>query len=283
MIASDHQQVVEKPSRLRAGRDSLRRRRQAVRVRCGAEGGRGPVQLRGSRGQGAGGAPAAADPGDRQRGAGGLSREFAALYSQLGRPSIPPERLLRALLLQAFYSIRSERLLMEQLDYNLLFRWFVGLGIDDPVWHRPRSRTTATGCSRATSRPSSWRRCWTTRRSRLLSSEHFTVDGTLVEAWARMKSFRPKDDRDEPPTRRPQREPRLPRRAARQRQPRLDHRSGCAAVPQRSWQGGAALLHGPRADGEPPWPGGRGRADPRRRLRRAARGGGLGRRRAAPA
>jgi transposase len=130
----------------------------------------------------------------------GLSGEFEALYSHLGRPSIPPERLLRALLLQGFYSIRSERLLMEQLDYNLLFRWFVGLGIDDPVWH-PTAFTTnrdrllegdvaAKFLAAVLNHP---------QVEALLSREHFTVDGTLVEAWASLKSFRPKDHRDEPP------------------------------------------------------------------------------------
>jgi transposase len=90
---------------------------------------------------------------------GELSGEFAALYSHLGRPSIPPERLLRALLLQAFYSLRSERLLMEQLDYNLLVPLVCGLGIDDPVGHPTAcSPPTATACSRARWRPSSWRR-----------------------------------------------------------------------------------------------------------------------------
>jgi transposase len=129
-----------------------------------------------------------------------LSGDLAALYSHFGRPSIPPERLLRALLLQAFYSVRSERLLMEQLDYNLLYRWFVGLGIDDPVWH-PTAFTTnrdrllagdlaAKFLAAVLSHP---------RVRQLLSREHFTVDGTLVEAWASLKSFRPRDDRDEPP------------------------------------------------------------------------------------
>ena len=131
---------------------------------------------------------------------GGLSGELEPLYSHLGRPSIPPERLLRALLLQAFYSIRSERLLMEQLDYNLLYRWFVGLGIDDPVWH-PTAFTTnrdrllagevaASFLAAVLSHP---------QVKTLLSREHFTVDGTLVEAWASLKSFRPKDGRDDPP------------------------------------------------------------------------------------
>jgi transposase len=115
----------------------------------------------------------------------GLSGELEGLYSNLGRPSIAPERLLRALLLQAFYSVRSERLLMEQLDHNLLYRWFVGLGIDDPVWH-PTAFTTnrdrllagevaAKFLAAILSHP---------RVRQLLSREHFTVDGTLVEAWA---------------------------------------------------------------------------------------------------
>jgi transposase len=130
----------------------------------------------------------------------GLSGEFEALYSHLGRPSIAPERLLRALLLQAFYSVRSERLLMEQLDYNLLYRWFVGLGIDDPVWH-PTAFTTnrerllegevaGRFLAAVLDRP---------EVRRLLSDEHFSVDGTLVEAWASMKSFRPKDGPDDGP------------------------------------------------------------------------------------
>jgi hypothetical protein len=118
----------------------------------------------------------------------------------VGRPGVPPEQLLRALLLQAFYSIRSERQLMERLDFDLLFRWFVGLGIDDPVWdhstfskNRDRllegdvaTRFLATPLDRPKVR-------------RLLSSEHFSVDGTLIQAWAGMKSFRPKGGDDEPP------------------------------------------------------------------------------------
>ncbi|MCW1842213.1 IS5 family transposase [Prosthecomicrobium hirschii] len=124
----------------------------------------------------------------------GLERDFAALYSSVGRPSIPPERLLRAMLLQAFYSIRSERQLMERLDFDLLFRWFVGLGIDDPTWDhsifsKNRDRLlegdiAARFLSAVLAQP---------RVKRLLSSEHFSVDGTLIEAWASMKSFKPKD------------------------------------------------------------------------------------------
>jgi transposase len=129
-----------------------------------------------------------------------LSGEFAALYSHLGRPSIPPERLLRALLLQAFYSVRSERLLMEQLDYNLLFRWFVGLGIDDPVWHPTAFTTNRDRLLEGEVAAKVLAAVLNHARLRqLLSREHFSVDGTLIEAWASMKSFRPKDDADGPP------------------------------------------------------------------------------------
>lgn len=129
-----------------------------------------------------------------------LSRDFTKLYARDGRPSIAPEKLLRALLLQAFYSIRSERQLMEQLDYNLLFRWFVGLSIDAPIWDvsvftKNRDRllegNVATKFFAAVLDQAEVRA--------LLSSDHFSVDGTLIEAWASMKSFRRRDGKDEPP------------------------------------------------------------------------------------
>src|SRR6202008_1627843 len=131
----------------------------------------------------------------------GLSRSFTRLYADWGRPSIAPEKLLRALLLQVLYSIRSERMLMEQLEYNLLFRWFVGLNMDEPVWvptvfskNRDRllngdiaEKFFAQVLKQA-------------RASDLLSDEHFSVDGTLIEAWASQKSFQRKDqDRTPPP------------------------------------------------------------------------------------
>jgi len=129
-----------------------------------------------------------------------LSKRFEALYAPEGRPSIPPERLLRASLLQMFYSVRSERQLMERLDFDLLFRWFVGLGVDDPVWdasvfskNRDRLLNTEIAqqfLSALLALP---------RVKRLLSREHFTVDGTLLKAWASMKSFRPKDGSGNPP------------------------------------------------------------------------------------
>ena len=129
-----------------------------------------------------------------------LDAEFGALYADFGRPSIAPERLIRASLLQILFSVRSERQLMEQLDYNLLFRWFVGLGIDDPVWvptvfTKNRDRLLTTDMSRKVmaailSHP---------EVKPLLSDEHFSVDGTLVKAWASMKSFQPKDSASPPP------------------------------------------------------------------------------------
>ena len=120
-----------------------------------------------------------------------LSPRFDSLYSKVGRPSIPPERLLRALLLQVLYTIRSERMLMEQLDYNMLFRWFVGLNMDDPIWDptvftKNRQRLLEGNIARAFFKEV----LALAREKNLLSDEHFTVDGTLIEAWAGHKSFR---------------------------------------------------------------------------------------------
>lgn len=132
-----------------------------------------------------------------------LSEDFSQLYSGMGRPSIAPEMLLRAMLLQAFYSIRSERQLMERLDFDLLFRWFVGLGLDDPAWdHSTFSKNrdrllegeiAAKFLAAVLAQP---------KVKRLLSTDHFSVDGTLIEAWASMKSFKPKaqdGEDDQPP------------------------------------------------------------------------------------
>lgn len=131
-----------------------------------------------------------------------LAPLFKEMYSHTGRPSIPPEQLLRALLLQILYSIRSERMLVEQLNYNLLFRWFIGMSMDDEVWNHS---TFSKNRDRLIQHEVATHFFATTRRlaekADLLSSEHFTVDGTLIEAWASMKSFRPKDDQDQdPPT-----------------------------------------------------------------------------------
>src|SRR6476660_3535514 len=131
---------------------------------------------------------------------GSMAADFAALYPRTGRPSIPPEKLLRAMLLQACYSIRSERQLMERLEFDLLFRWFVGIGVDDAAWDhsvfsKNRERLlegdiAAKLLSAVLAHP---------RVKRLLSTDHFSIDGTLIEAWASMKSFKPKDGSDEPP------------------------------------------------------------------------------------
>jgi transposase len=130
-----------------------------------------------------------------------LDAEFERLYEGTGRQSIAPERLLRASLLQAFYSARSERQLMEQIDYNLLFRWFVGLGIDDPVWDHStfsKNRDRLLDADVAAKFLEAVLRH--TKVKRFLSDDHFSVDGTLVEAWASLKSFRARDGSDEPPS-----------------------------------------------------------------------------------
>jgi len=122
-----------------------------------------------------------------------LSPEFARLYAATGRPSIPPEQLLLALLLQTLYTIRSERLLMEELNYNLLFRWFVGLTMDDPVWnHSVFSKNRERLLEGDIAEEFMARVIGLAREHGLLSDEHFTVDGTLIEAWAGHKSFKKK-------------------------------------------------------------------------------------------
>ena len=126
--------------------------------------------------------------------------DFAALYSRLGRPGILPERLPRALLLQCFYSVRSERQLMERLEFALLFRWFVGLGVDDPVWDASTfSKNRDWLLAGELAQRILAELLALPEVKRLLSSEHFSVDGTLLRAWASQKSFRRKDGEDEPP------------------------------------------------------------------------------------
>lgn len=129
-----------------------------------------------------------------------MSSRFDEMYSQTGRPSIPPEKLLRAQLLQMLYSVRSERLLMEEIDYSVLFRWFVGMNMDEPVWDvtvftKNRDRLLDGDVAREFL-------CEVVKQAqekKLTSDEHFTVDGTLVEAWASLKSFQRKDDKNPPP------------------------------------------------------------------------------------
>jgi transposase len=129
-----------------------------------------------------------------------MSPLFEAMYAEGGRPSIAPEKLLRAQLLQMLYSVRSERLLMEEIDYSILFRWFVGLNLDDAVWDtttftKNRDRLLEAAVAKEFLAQVVER----ARGARLISDEHFTVDGTLLEAWASLKSFRPKDSKQDPP------------------------------------------------------------------------------------
>jgi transposase len=129
-----------------------------------------------------------------------MSERFDGMYAKTGRPSIPPEKLLRAQLIQMLYSVRSERLLMEEVDYSMLFRWFVGMNLDEPVWlvtvfTKNRDRLLEGDVAREFL-------CEVVEQARkknLTSDEHFTVDGTLIEAWASLKSFQRKDQKNTPP------------------------------------------------------------------------------------
>src|SRR5215467_3088372 len=129
-----------------------------------------------------------------------MSARFDAMYATTGRPSIPPEKLLRAQLIQMLYSVRSERLLMEEIDYSMLFRWFVGMNLDEAVWDvtvftKNRDRMLEGDVAREFL-------CEVVKQAReknLTSDEHFTVDGTLIEAWASLKSFQCKDQKNRPP------------------------------------------------------------------------------------
>ena len=128
----------------------------------------------------------------------GMAKDFDGMYAKTGRPSVPPERLLRAVLLQVFYTVRSERLLMEQMNYNLLFRWFVGLEMDEPVWnHAVFSKNRERVLNQEVAQEF-FQRVLAQAKPHL-SDEHFTVDGTLIEAWASQKSFQKKDGGDDQP------------------------------------------------------------------------------------
>ena len=181
-----------------------------------------------------------------------LSAPFSQMYSEIGRPSIPPEKLLRALLLQVLYTIRSERMLMEQLNYNLLFRWFVGLNMDDPVWDvtvftKNRVRLLAANVARSFFDLV----VATANEQGLMSNEHFTVDGTLLEACAGLKSFRRKEanEKDTPD------DPGNPtvnfHGEMRRNETHIDNGSGSAAGAQGCRQRGEAELQRECANGQP--------------------------------
>lgn len=137
-----------------------------------------------------------------------MSGTFEGIYAATGRPSIAPEKLIRGLLLQVLYSVRSERLLMEQLEYNLLFRWFVGLSMDEPVWnHSVFSKNRERLIQAQVVRELFAHILQQAEQAKLLSDEHFSVDGTLIDAWASLKSLRPRDENippDDPPGRNPE-------------------------------------------------------------------------------
>jgi transposase len=165
-----------------------------------------------------------------------LDVHFAGIYARGGRPSIAPERLIRAQLLQVLYSVRSERQLMEQLDYNLLFRWFVGLEMDEAVWDvtvftKNRERLIGGGIAEQLL----LKVVEQARSRQLLSEEHFTVDGTLIQAWANRRSFKE----------------RKPWPQATARYPRIDHGRGGAVVQEERCGRLRALLFRPFADREP--------------------------------
>src|SRR5713101_1127290 len=129
-----------------------------------------------------------------------LSRRFDAMYARVGRPSIPPEKLLRAQLLQMLYSIRSERLLMEEMDYSMLFRWFVGLNLDEEVWDATTFTKNRDRLLEADVAKEFLAQVGAQAGAKgLTSDEHFTVDGTLLDAWASAKSFQPKEEKNPPP------------------------------------------------------------------------------------
>ena len=201
-----------------------------------------------------------------------LEQEFAALYAPIGRPSIPPEKLLRAMLLQAFYSIRSERQLMERLEFDLLFRWFVGIGVDDAAWDhsvfsKNRERLlegdiAAKLLSAVLAHPRV-RRLLSTFFGRRHVDRSLGVDEELqAEGWL---------GRTARGRRRTEPGGGFSRREALERHPRLDYRSRGEALSQRAWQRGQALLHGACPDGEPQRTGGRRLFDASRWARRARR------------
>ena len=204
-----------------------------------------------------------------------LSRRFAGLYAKTGRPSIAPEKLLRALLLQVLHSVRSERLLMEQLQYNLLFRWFVGLSMDDPVWDVTVFTKNRERLLRGDVADAFFQRVLELARGeQLLSDEHFSVDGTLIQAWAGQKSFVRKGSDAPAAGRSGQSHGQLPRREAQQRHARVDHRLGRTPVQEGQGARGEALLPRPRADRESPRP--RGEQPPHPGYRAGGVGGRLG-------
>jgi transposase len=173
----------------------------------------------------------------------GMAKDFDGLYAKTGRPSVPPERLLRAVLLQIFYSVRSERMLMEQMNYNLLFRWFVGLELDEPVWNHAVFSKNRDRLLNQEVAQEFFRRVLAEAKPHM-SDEHFTVDGTLIEAWASQKSFQKKDGGDDRPG-----EFRREKRSNQTHESK--NRSRRPTVSEGMWAGSQIGLPGTCADGKP--------------------------------
>jgi len=193
-----------------------------------------------------------------------LSPLFEEMYAEIGRPSIPPEHLLKASLLMALYSVRSERAFCEQLSYNLLFRWFLGMDLLDPAFdHATFSKNRARLMAHKVGRELFDAIVGQAQRRHLLSAEHFTADGTLLEAAASVKSFKPRDGSgDRRATGRSgQPDGQLSGTEAVQRDTRQYDRPGSTVGAERTRTRGAAVVHGARADGEPSRPLGRLRGD----------------------
>src|SRR5262252_6725743 len=176
----------------------------------------------------------------------GMAKDFDALYAKTGRPSVPPERLLRAVVLQIFYTVRSERMLMEQMNYNLLFRWFVGLELDEPVWNHAVFSKNRDRLLNQEVAQEFFRRVLAQAKPHL-SDEHFTVDGTLIEAWASQKSFQKKDGGDDTPS-----EFRGDKRSNETHESKTDPEARLVSEGKRA--GSQTGVPGPRAHGESPRP-----------------------------
>ena len=190
-----------------------------------------------------------------------IDLQLEAMYSERGRPSIPPERLLKAMLLMALFSVRSDRQLCEQVRYNLMFRWFLDMNMTDAVWDRTVfSHNRERLIEHEIARELFGSVVEQARQRDLLSEEHFSVDGTLIEAWASMKSFRPKEEKDDDSPSSGSKSNRWGRLSwveAYQRDPRVEDRPGVEADAQGFRKRGQTLILRPCPDGEPQRSGGR--------------------------
>lgn len=201
-----------------------------------------------------------------------LSGEFEKMYSHTGRPSVPPEVLLKSLLLQILFSIRSNRSLVEQLGYNILYRWFLGVSLEDVIWdHSTFSQNQERLIGTDIAGQFLQRVITQAKEAQLLSKDHFSVDGTLIDAWASMKSFQPREGGPNPPHR-TKRRGGFSRATPEERHAFINDGSGFAPIPQGQRERIEALLHGTHTHGEPKRPGAGCPCDSGHRDRRARSG-----------